>query len=137
HITRPFYAGVHEVTQQEYERVMGTNSSFFSPAGPGKDRVAGLNTARFPAEQVRWHDAVAFCRRLSDLPAEKQAGRVYRLPTEAEWEYACRVRTTTSFHFGDSLSSLQANFNGNHPAGTAARGPFLSRTTAVGSYPPN
>jgi len=136
-ITRPFYLGVYEVTQEEYQKVMGSNRCFFSPAGPGKDKVAGLNTARLPAEQVRWLDAVAFCRKLSELPAERLAGRVYRLPTEAEWEYACRAGTTTPFHFGDSLSSLQANFNGNHPYGKAAKGPFLVRTTAVGSYAPN
>jgi formylglycine-generating enzyme required for sulfatase activity/outer membrane protein assembly factor BamB len=136
-ITRPFYMGRYEVTQEEYQRVMGTNPSFFSPTGHGKDRVAGLNAGRFPAEQVRWHDAVAFCARLSELPAEKEAGRVYRLPTEAEWEYACRAGTTTPFSAGDSLSSLQANFNGNNPAGGAARGPFLARTSAVGSYAPN
>lgn len=136
-ITQPFYMGVYEVTQEEYERVMGVKNSFFSPTGYGKDKVKGLDTKRFPAEQVRWHDAVEFCRRLSSLPEEKKAGRVYRLPTEAEWEYACRAGTKTSFHFGDALTSRQANFNGNHPHGGADKGPFLVRTTAVGSYPPN
>jgi formylglycine-generating enzyme required for sulfatase activity/outer membrane protein assembly factor BamB len=136
-ITRPFYLGVYEVTQEEYQRVMGGNGCFFSPTGAGKDRVAGLNTARFPVEQVRWHDAVAFCRKLSELPAERHAGRVYRLPSEAEWEYACRAGTTTPFHTGDSLSSFQANFNGNYPYGKAVKGPFLVRTTEVGSYAPN
>jgi formylglycine-generating enzyme required for sulfatase activity/outer membrane protein assembly factor BamB len=136
-ITRPFYMGVYEVTQEEYRRVTGSSSSFFSPTGAGKERVAGLDTSRFPAEQIRWPDAVEFCRRLSELPAERQAGRVYRLPTEAEWEYACRAGTKTRFHFGDSLSSRQANFNGNHPCGQAARGPFVARTCPVGSYPAN
>ncbi len=136
-ITKPFYMGVYEVTQEEYEKVMGVKGSFFSPAGPGKDKVKGLDTRRFPAEQVRWHDAVEFCRRLSALAAEKKAGRVYRLPTEAEWEYACRAGTKTAFHFGNSLSSRQANFNGNHPHGGAVKGPFLVRTTEVGSYPAN
>src|SRR5262245_14501090 len=133
-ITRPFYLGAYEVTQEEYRRVMGTNPSFFSPTGPGKIQ---LDSSRFPAEQVRWIDAVEFCRRLSRWPAERQARRVYRLPTEAEWEYACRAGTTTPFSFGKSLSSHQANFNGNYPQGGARQGPFLARTTRVGSYAPN
>jgi formylglycine-generating enzyme required for sulfatase activity/outer membrane protein assembly factor BamB len=136
-ITRLFYLGVYEVTQEEYERVMGANPSFFSRTGPGKDKMAGRDTRRFPVEQVRWHDAVAFCRKLSALPAERRAGRLYRLPTEAEWEYACRAGTRTAFHHGDALSSRQANFDGRHPFGGAPRGPFLARTAEVGSYAPN
>ena len=75
---------------------------------------------------MSWDEAVDFCERLSWLAAEKQAGRVYRLPTEAEWEYACRAGTTTPFHFGTSLFSVQANIDYNR-----------NRTTKVGSYPPN
>jgi formylglycine-generating enzyme required for sulfatase activity/outer membrane protein assembly factor BamB len=136
-ITRAFYMGVYEVTQKEYRRVMGTNPSFFSPTGPGKKDVAGQKADRFPVEQVSWHDAAAFCRKLSDRPAEKKAGRVYRLPTEAEWEYACRAGTKSAFSVGEALSSRQANFNGNDPFGRAAKGPFLLRSAEVGSYRPN
>ena len=136
-ITKPFYIGVYEVTQGEYERVMGERRSFFSPTGPGKEKVAGMNADRFPAEQVRWTDAVEFCRRLSELPSERAERRVYRLPAEAEWEYACRAGTNTAFAFGDCLSSLQANFNGNFPFGDAPKGPFRARTTEVGSFEPN
>jgi formylglycine-generating enzyme required for sulfatase activity/outer membrane protein assembly factor BamB len=137
HITKPFFIGMYEVTQQEYQRVMGTNPSFFAHTGPGKDKVAGRKPGRFPVEQVSWYDAVEFCRRLSARAAEKRAARVYRLPTEAEWEYTCRAGTTTPFHYGDALSSMQANFNGKDPYGKAARGPFLLRSTEVGSYRPS
>jgi formylglycine-generating enzyme required for sulfatase activity/serine/threonine protein kinase len=140
-ISRAFYLGVYEVTQEEYGRVMGSNPSYFAPTGVGKDQVEGLDTSRFPVESVSWHDAVDFCRKLSEMPEEKRAGRRYRLPTEAEWEYSCRAgasRPVTEatvwgwvtkgipFHFGASLSSTQANFNYS-----------LGRTCAVGSYPPN
>jgi formylglycine-generating enzyme required for sulfatase activity len=136
-ITRPFWMGVYEVTQSEYEKVMGTNPSDFSPTGSSKDSVAGLDTSRFPVENASWKDADAFCKKLSEMPAEKAAGRVYRLPTEAEWEYACRGGTTTVFHYGNSLSSTQANFRGSNLSGGAAKGPYLKRPTAVGSYKPN
>ena len=92
-LTNPFKMGVHEVTQAQYEQVMGVNPSEFKGADyPVQD---------YPVETVTWDDAVEFCRRLSELPAEKAAGNVYRLPTEAEWEYACRAGTTTMYSFGD------------------------------------
>ena len=136
-IMQPFYMGMYTVTQVEYEMVIGQNPSYFSATGDGKDKVAGMNTSRFPVEMVTWNDAVAFCRKLSQLPAEQQAGRVYRLPTEAEWEYCCRAGTTTPFHFGNSLSSNQANTEGLHPYGGAKKGPNLLRPTTVGAYLPN
>ena len=136
-ITRPFYLGVYVVTQAEYEKVMGNNPSYFSAKDTGKDSVKDMDTSRFPVETVSWDDAVAFCKKLSELPEEKKAGRVYRLPTEAEWEYACRAGTKTVFHYGDSLSSRQANFNGEYPYGGADKGPFLARTAKVGSYAAN
>jgi formylglycine-generating enzyme required for sulfatase activity len=97
-ITKPFYLGVCEVTQAEYERLMGSNPS----------RFKGSPTR--PVEQMTWYDAVEFCRRLSELTAEKMIGAVYRLPTEAEWEYACRAGTATRYSFGndDSLPSRHA-----------------------------
>ena len=92
-LTKPFKMGVHEVTQAQYEQVMGVNPSKYK----GADN---------PVETVSWEDAVEFCRKLSELPAEKAAGNVYRLPTEAEWEYACRAGTTTKYSFGDDESEL-------------------------------
>ena len=90
-LTRPFYMGAYEVTQEQYVRVMGSHQSTFE--GPDN-----------PVQVVSWDDAVAFCQKLSDLPVEKAAGRVYRLPTEAEWEYACRAGTTTAYSFGDNTA---------------------------------
>jgi formylglycine-generating enzyme required for sulfatase activity len=127
-LTKPFYMGVYEVTQQEYERVMAG-----ADGAPNRSVFKG---PRNPVENVEWQRARKFCQRLSALPEEKKAGRTYRLPTEAEWEYACRAGTQTAFHFGNSLSSHQANFNGNYPTG-AAKGPYLRKTTEVGSYKPN
>jgi formylglycine-generating enzyme required for sulfatase activity len=127
--TRPFYMGIYPVTQGQFQAVMGHNPAYFNAAkGGGPD---------FPVENVSWEDACAFCDKLSSLPAERSAGRTYRLPTEAEWEYACRAGIPMPFSSGLSVSSREANFNGNYPYGQADRGPFLERTTKVGSYPPN
>jgi formylglycine-generating enzyme required for sulfatase activity len=86
--------GVYEVTQAEYERVMGNNPSEFSPKGRSAAAVKGVDTARFPVESICWENAMEFCRRLSRLPEESNKGRIYRLPTEAEWEYGCKAGTT-------------------------------------------
>jgi formylglycine-generating enzyme required for sulfatase activity len=134
-LTRGFYMSKYETTQREYLAVMGTNPSYF----PG-------DTNR-PVEQVSWDDATNYCGRLT--ARERQAGRltngwVYRLPTEAEWEYACRAGTTTAFHYGNALRGWMANFN-SYIEYDAAMGDiyvsnpasYLGRTTAVGSYQPN
>lgn len=138
-ISRPFYLGVHEVTQAQYEQVMGENPSWFAPDGPGRRDVAGLDTANHPVDRVSWEEAVEFCRRLSALPAERAAGRVYCLPTEAEWEYACRAGTTTSFHTGESLTPAAACIRAasTEPA-SKSHAPQVPRSTRpVGSFPPN
>ena len=106
-ITKPFYLGMYVVTQEEYQRVMGTNPSEFSATGKGKDKVAGQDTKRFPVEKVSWDDAVEFCRKLSDMPEEKAAGRMYRLPSEAQWEYACRAGSTGRYSFSSGDSDSQ------------------------------
>jgi uncharacterized protein (TIGR02996 family) len=136
-ITGPFYLGVHQVTQEQYDRVVGNNPSYFAPSGPAQVKVQGCDTRALPVENVSWDDAVTFCARLSALPAEKAAGRTYHLPTEAQWERACRGAVQSATHFGDSLSALQANFDGNYPFGRAGKGPYLERPAPVGSYPPN
>jgi formylglycine-generating enzyme required for sulfatase activity len=118
-ITRPFYIGVYEVTNAQWKRVMGGE-----PPSRWKDDNR-------PVEQVRWDDVVNFCDKLSALPAEKAAGRVYRLPTEAEWEYACRAGTTTAYSYGDDEGILGdfawfgANAGGqSHPVGQKKPNPW-------------
>jgi formylglycine-generating enzyme required for sulfatase activity len=135
-ITRPFYLGVYPVTQAQFQTLLGTNPSHFCRSGRGKEQVKGEDTSLFPVEKVTWGSAVAFCRKLSDKERE---GRVYRLPTEAEWEYACRAgKNGEPFAFGASLSATHASFDGSQPLGSDAfDGPYLKRPTAVGSYPPN
>jgi formylglycine-generating enzyme required for sulfatase activity len=124
-ITRPFYLGMYPVTQAEYAKVMDVNPSGFTQRQADlsafqppllenvakarvSDRksVAGKHTGRHPVETVSWDDAVEFCRRLSALPAERAAQRVYRLPTEAEWEYACRAGTASRWFSGDDDPGL-------------------------------
>ena len=99
-ISRAFWIGVHEVTQKQYEGVIGTNPSWFQGNNVKAD------SSNHPVEAVLWDHAVELCKRLSELPEETKAGRVYRLPTEAEWEYACRAGTSTKFSFGESRLSL-------------------------------
>jgi formylglycine-generating enzyme required for sulfatase activity len=94
-IAKPFYLGVTEVTQEQYERVMGTNPSEFK------------GDPRRPVESVSWEDAVEFCRKLTERERSSgKSGQTYRLPTEAEWEYACRAGTTTKWCCGDDESAL-------------------------------
>jgi len=100
-ITDPFYLGMYEVTQAEYEKVMGKNPSWFPMRGGDATHVSGEDTSRHPVENVSWNDAVEFCKRLSG-----EEGKTYRLPTEAEWEYACRAGTTTLYCSGDDAASL-------------------------------
>ncbi|MFM7593709.1 MAG: formylglycine-generating enzyme family protein, partial [Isosphaeraceae bacterium] len=120
-ITKEYFLGSHEVTQGQYLKVMGTNPSHFINRASHKE-----DSLVHPVEQVSWNDAVEFCERLSSLPEEKKAGRVYRLPTEAEWEYASRAgsKQQNAFSFGDNANGLGAYawFVGNsegqtHPVG--------------------
>lgn len=92
-ITKPFYLGVYEVTQSQYQKVMGEN--------PSK-----LKGESLPVETISWEDAMEFCKRLSEVTEENAAGRTYRLPTDAEWEYACRAGTTTQWYHGNDENGL-------------------------------
>lgn len=146
-IKEDFEIGVYTVTQGQWQELMGNNPSYFSRDGDGKDAVKDIKDEElklFPVEQVSWNNAQEFVKKLNEK--EKGNGYLYRLPTEAEWEYACRGGATTEeecsydFYFAkptNNLSSEQANFNGNYPFGKAPKGKFLQRPTRVGAYPSN
>lgn len=126
-ISKPFYLGVYPVTQAQWRAVMGDNPSYFTAAIGVTGGAKGELTDDFPVECVSWEDSQDFLRRLNAVPAESEAGRWYRLPTEAEWEFACRAGAVSEpFHFGRSLTPDKANFNKN-----------VGRTSRVGAYPPN
>ena len=122
-----FYLGKYEVTQEEYEKVMGTNPS----ASDGCQDCCV--DPKCPVEKVSWNDTQVFLRKLN----AKDDRYKYRLASEAEWEYSCRAGTTTVFAFGDRLSSEMANFDGGSPYGRAPKGPYLKKAVPVGSYLPN
>jgi formylglycine-generating enzyme required for sulfatase activity len=131
-VNAPFYVGKFEVTQEQYEAIKGKNPSSFSVSGEAKDKVANLDTRKFPVEMVSWEEANEYCKAL-----EAKTGKKFKLIKEVEWEYACRAGSTTAFHFGPELNGRQANCNGGYPFGTTTTGPYLGRTCQVGSYPAN
>ena len=128
-ITRPFYMGIYPVTQAQYERIIGRNPAHFNKAHGGNPDN--------PVEQVSWEDAITFCERLTEVSAEVEHSRMYRLPTEAEWEYACRAGTTTPYSFGAAVGLKQVHFFGLDATVWAQAAGAAGKSEKVGSHDPN
>ncbi len=120
-ISRAFYLGRYEVTQGEWQRVTGGNPSHFLECGP-----------RCPVERVSWYEVQGFLARLGRLSGER-----FRLPTEAEWEYACRAGTSTPFSTGSELGAERANYDARYPLAGHSKGAYRERPTPVGTFAPN
>jgi formylglycine-generating enzyme required for sulfatase activity len=125
---QPFFMGKYAVTQAQW-KVVAALPKVNRDLNPDPSEFKGANR---PVENVSWDDAMEFCARLS-----KKTGRDYRLPSEAEWEYACRAGTTTPFHFGETITPDLANYNGNYTSASGPKGNYRQETTPVGSFPPN
>ena len=123
-----FYMGKYAVTQRQW-RAVSLLDDVERPLAPNPSCFKGDN---LPVECVSWFDAVEFCQRLS-----RHTGHEYRLPSEAEWEYACRAGTSTPFHFGETISTDQANYNGDSIYGKGQKGMYRKKTTPVGSFDAN
>ncbi|MBD2594867.1 SUMF1/EgtB/PvdO family nonheme iron enzyme [Nostoc spongiaeforme FACHB-130] len=125
---QPFFIGKFPVTQGQWQAVAALDKVNID-LDPNPSRFKGANR---PVESVSWDDAVEFCARLS-----KKTGKIYRLPSEAEWEYACRAGTTTPFYFGETITTDLANYDGTYTYGSAPKGEYRGQTTDVGKFPAN
>jgi formylglycine-generating enzyme required for sulfatase activity len=125
---QPFFMGKYPVTQSQWAIVAALEKVNID-LNPQPSYFKGDNR---PVECVSWDDAIEFCARLSN-----KTGKTYRLPSEAEWEYACRARTTTPFYFGETITTDLANYDGNYTYGAGSKGEYRKQTTDVGKFPPN
>jgi formylglycine-generating enzyme required for sulfatase activity len=128
---QPFFMGKFALTQQQYQAIMGENPSSFKQGN------------NYPVESVSWHDAMEFCQKLS-----AKTGKTYTLPSESQWEYACRAMPSTPlpngegsiyplFYFGETITPDLVNYDGNYPYGNAAKGKYRKKTTSVDYFHPN
>ena len=129
---KPFWLGQYQVTQAQWKFVAKL-PQVNKELNPDPSRFKGDGSTSLtnnrPVEQVSWYDAVEFCDRLSN-----HTKRQYRLPSEAEWEYACRAGTKTPFHFGETITTDLANYNGNYTYGQGPKGVYREKTKEVGSF---
>jgi formylglycine-generating enzyme required for sulfatase activity len=130
---QPFFMGKYAITQKQWAAV-ATFPKVKIDLQSDPSRFKGGN---LPVETISWNEANEFCARLSQHCQKHSPKRNYRLPSEAEWEYACRAGTTTPFHFGDTITTELANYNGNYTYGSAPTGEYRRKTTEVGTFPPN
>ncbi|WP_414590382.1 SUMF1/EgtB/PvdO family nonheme iron enzyme [Anabaena sp. CCY 9614] len=125
-----FFMGKYLITQAQWARVAAFFPRVKQELDPRPSSFKGDDN--LPVESISWYDAVEFCQRLS-----QKTRRNYRLPSEAEWEYACRAGTVTHFHFGDIITTEVANYDGNYTYSNSPKGEYRQKTTPVGSFPPN
>ena len=117
---QPFYMSKYPITQDQYQALMGNNPSFFKGGS-------------LPVERINWHYATKFCQKLS-----QKTGKIYRLPSESQWEYACRAGTTTPFYFGETITYELVNYRSNlFTYANEPKGKYREKTTDVGTFPPN
>ena len=133
----PFFMGKYPVTQGQWRAIASqTNLKVKLDLNPEpsyfKESYQDIDRWQRPVEQVRWNEAVEFCERLSKL-----TGKDYRLPSESEWEYACRAGTTTPFYFGETITPELVNYNGEYTYGKSPKGEYREETSPVGQFPPN
>jgi formylglycine-generating enzyme required for sulfatase activity len=130
-LTEGYWVAVTTCTQELWQAVMGQNPSEF------KDDPDGKSPKR-PVEQVSWEDSKSFCERLNEALGDTPGdAHIFRLPTEAEWENACRSGTETPFSFGDNVTPDQVNYNGNHPYTSGPKGKYREKPVAVKDLPAN
>jgi formylglycine-generating enzyme required for sulfatase activity len=132
-----FFMGKYPVTQGQWKAIASrTDLKVELDLQPDpsrfKEAYKSIDRWQRPVEKVNWSQAVEFCKRLSKL-----TGRKYRLPSEAEWEYACRAGTTTPFYFGETITTKLVNYNGNYTYGDGPEGEYRNQTTPVGQFPAN
>jgi formylglycine-generating enzyme required for sulfatase activity len=136
-LTKGFYLGVYPVTQEQWHAVMANQyvrpEEGYDIVNPSRFQGALRGEKNLPVETISWNDCQAFIKKLRAKEKDKQP---YRLPTEAEWEYACRAGTTTPFYFGETISTAQANFAGEI-GGNGKKSTYRKKTTPVGTFPPN
>ncbi|WP_107669809.1 bifunctional serine/threonine-protein kinase/formylglycine-generating enzyme family protein [Cyanothece sp. BG0011] len=132
---QPFFMSKYAITQEQWKAIASqTNLKVNDDLDPNPSDFKGNKN---PVQQVSWYHCVEFCQRLFKLTQQDNIPRIYQLPSEAQWEYACRAGTTTPFYFGETITTDLANYNGSYVYAQENKGIRRGKTTPVGSFPPN